>query len=292
MVGEKASGKGGARVAGVVVLYHPGTELADNIASYLGELEFLVAVDNTEYPDPAVAGLLAGMDCVEYLPMGDNLGIARALNVGAERAIAAGCEFLLTMDQDSRADTGMVASLLACCEREGEKAGIVSPYHVTRPGEAPPPGNACREVPIAMTSGNLVRLSAYRKTGPFWDELFMDFVDVEYCLRLRRAGYRIVRADGALLHHAVGEKLRVPFLGGGFYLTSHTPLRKYYKTRNRLYVAARYGASFPDFCRRDRRRFVLELLRLLLFEPRKGEKLRMMWRGWSDFRRGKMGKIG
>ena len=292
MVGERGNGKRGARVAGVVVLYHPGADLADNIASYLGDLEFLVAVDNTERPDPAVALLLANLAGVEYLPLGDNLGIARALNVGAEKALAAGCEFLLTMDQDSRAEAGMVASLLACCERAGEKAGIVSPFHVTRPGEAPPPGNACREVPVAMTSGNLVRLAAYLEAGPFRDGLFMDFVDVEYCLRLRRAGYRIVRADGALLRHAVGEKLRIPFLGGDFSLTSHTPLRKYYKTRNRFYVAAQYGEDFPDFCRRDRRRFVLELLRLLLFEPRKVEKLRMMWRGWRDFRAGKTGKRG
>jgi rhamnosyltransferase len=75
------------------------------------------------------------------------------------------------------------------------------------------------------------------------------------------------------------------------YLTSHTPLRKYYKTRNRFFVADRYKKVFPAFCRADRVRFCLELLRLLFFEKNKKEKLYMLRKGYVDYRRGRLGRF-
>jgi rhamnosyltransferase len=141
-----------------------------------------------------------------------------------------------------------------------------------------------------MTSGSLLDLRAYVKVGPFLDGLFIDFVDIEYCLRLRAAGFRIMRGGGAVLEHRVGEIITIPLGARGFHLTSHSPLRKYYKTRNRFYVADRYRDIFPFFRFRDMARFLLELVRLLIFEDEKVEKLRMMGKGYRDYRKGRLGK--
>lgn len=274
------------RVAAVIVLYRPDGEVLENIDCCRGQVEQLLVIDNTEGPDPALANRLREREGVEYFPLGENLGVARALNIGAEKALERGFRLLLTLDQDSRAEKGMVAALLSCYAADAaETIGIVAPVLITGQGRTSSPESRCETAGIVMTSGNLLNLEAYCAVGGFRDELFIDFVDIEYCLRLKCKGYRIVRATGALLHHQVGTRLMV----GPVQLSSHSPIRKYYKTRNRLAVACRYGKYFPAWCLRDMLRSILELGRLICFEPEKGAKLRMMWRGFRDFRRGKFG---
>ena len=282
---------GKPRIAGVVVLYQPGEEVADNVSTYIGEVEVLFAVDNSDDDGNCSAGRLKEMEKVVYLANRTNLGVAAALNRGAGLALERGFDFLLTMDQDSRATPGMVRAMLDCLNvlTPGD-IGIVAPFLATRPGERPVGKADCPEVETAMTSGSLLDLRVYEKAGPFLDELFVDFVDIEYCLRLRASGYRIFRANRAVLEHRVGELMKVPMVGGDLYLTSHAPLRKYYKTRNRFFVAKRYRTLFPEFCLRDRVRFFLELVRLLLFEGEKRQKLAMMAKGYCDYRKGRMGR--
>jgi rhamnosyltransferase len=223
-----------------------------------------------------------------YLPQGENVGIARALNIGAARAFAAGYDLLLTMDQDSRAEPDMVAKLLECRSAEGgSTVGIVAPFHMTRAVRRPPPDVACTEVMTPMTSGCLLDLAVWQTVGPFRDDFFIDFVDNEYCLRLRREGYRVLRANRAILEHAVGDITRY----GPIIATNHSPLRRYYKTRNRFVVNREYRHDFPLHCLIDRIRMMKEIGSIVLFEDEKWAKLRMMWRGWRDYRRGRMGKF-
>lgn len=279
------------RIAAVVVLYHPGDDLLENIASYGSQVDVLFAVDNSEGETSSVVRELGRIGNVTYRANGRNLGVARALNIGAELAREQGCDYLLTMDQDSRAEPGMVDELCACLgSPPAPGIGIVAPFLSTKPGQAPPGAVRCEDVPTAMTSGSLLSLAAFRTVGPFMEELFVDFVDIEYCLRLRSRGFRIVRANRAVLAHHVGQVLKFRLFSRDLYLTSHSPLRKYYKTRNRFFVSDRYKSVFPAFCRADRIRFCLELLRLLFFERDKREKLAMMRKGYADYRRGRMGR--
>lgn len=270
-------------IAAVVVLYNPDARVLENVDSYRAQAAVLFAVDNSDAADKSVIAGLKVRDNVVYIPNYGNVGIARALNRAAEYALDQGFEFLLTLDQDSRALPGMVPALVNC---HGQGIGLVAPLLLTHPGIARPEGCTCRPVRTAMTSGSLLNLEAYRHVGPFRDDFFIDFVDIEYCLRLQRHGYRVLQTDRAHLEHHVGRRLGA----GRFGVTTHPSLRKYYKTRNRMQVWQEYGRDFPGYVRMDSIRFVLELARLLLFEPEKKVKLRMMWRGWRDYRERRFGK--
>jgi len=271
------------RIAVMGILYNPPADVLGNIVSYLDQVAALYVVDNSDEPSNWLVERIQGDGKVHYLCKRGNLGVATALNCGAEMALTDGFEFLLTMDQDSRVLPGMVEALMAC---HGEEFGLVAPYLLTRDRQIPPVNKMCRPVLTAMTSGSLLSLEAYQKVGPFRDDFFIDFVDIEYCLRLQRHGYKILQADGAHLEHHVGRRVGK----GWFSVTTHPPLRKYYKTRNRFQVWKEYGADFPGYVWGDRLRFVLEFGRLLLFEPEKRAKLHMMWRGYRDYRAGRFGK--
>jgi len=273
------------RIAGVVVLYHPTREVVGNIASYLDQIELLFAVDNSD--DTACAALpgFAGPKVV-YLPNHGNLGMAAALNIGAQRALAEGYDLLLTMDQDSFAAPDLVPRMLGCLAgRDPEGIGMISPFHVTKSGHLPG-SETCQDVMTPMTSGCLLNLRAYREVGPFLEKLFIDFVDNEYCLRLRQHGFGVVRANLARLEHSVGDTRKF----GPFIATNHSPLRRYYKTRNRFLVFVRYVRFFPGHCLFDLVRLAKEIASIVLFEGEKLAKLRMMVRGAYDFLRGRYGR--
>jgi rhamnosyltransferase len=276
-------------IAGVVVLYRPSADVLENIRSYIGQVGVLYAVDNTGDPDMSFVSELERIPGTRYLPNGRNLGVATALNIGARRAIDDGYEWLLTMDQDSTATPGMVATMLACLSHPGaESVGIVSPVHVQVGGAPLETRGRCTVVLKAMTSGNLVRLSAYAAVGPFMDELFIDQVDNEFCLRLRTAGFAVVEAGEAALAHRVGDVRRHKF-PVPMHTSNHSPVRRYYITRNRFYVGRMYRAQFPEYRRFELGELAKDVLKILLHERQKLLKLHMMVLGFLDYRKGKLG---
>ena len=273
----------------MVVLYRPGAEVLENIRSYVDQVEVLHAVDNTEDPDTSFVLALERIPATRHLPNGRNLGVATALNVGARRAIEDGYDWLLTMDQDSTATPGMVAAMLDCVSRPGaESVGLISPLHVQVGGKRLEPQERCAEVLVAMTSGSLIRLSAYATVGPFLDELFMDQVDNEFCLRLHAAGFGVLQAGEAVLAHRVGD-VRHHWFPVPMYTSNHSPVRRYYITRNRLHVGRIYRDRFPEYRRFEARRIAIEAVKILLHERQKMLKLRMMARGFRDYQRGRLG---
>jgi rhamnosyltransferase len=276
-------------IAAVVVLYNPDEGAAKNIASFAGQVAKVYVVDNSEYPQIGLSRLLAAEN-IEYLPQGENLGVAAALNIGAERAVDEGFDYLLTMDQDSRAAPDMVATLLGCMGGR-ERIGIISPFHALSSGPKPA-SSGCEEVLTVMTSGNLLDLAVFRKVGPFLNGYFIDYVDDEYCLRLNAAGYKVIRCNDAVLEHNLGKITAHHYRGRTVCVANQNPLRRYYMTRNRFFVIEKYRNRFPEYCRSQLVNLRGEIKGIILFEDEKFRKLLNTAFGYLDYLRGRMGKFG
>ena len=280
-------------IAGVVVLYNPAPSVVENIRSYANDIDFLFIVDNSETPDVGLTTLLRKtFPRAEYISYGLNLGIAKALNAGAESALARGYKWLLTMDQDSKAGNAMLHHLTAPLRPiEPEDIGVLAPWHAdinTPEADAP---TDVEEVATMMTSGNLLSLAAFRRVGRFEESFFIDYVDHEYCLRLRAWGYRILRVNRAVLHHHLGALRLHQRLGKHVVVSHHNFVRRDYITRNRWQVMRRYKARFPEFYRQEWKEFWRELFKILLFEE---DKVRKMWsiaKGYVHFRQNRFGKL-
>ena len=106
---------------------------------------------------------------------------------------------------------------------------------------------ADNEVPYAITSGNLVHVALYTEIGTYDEGLFVDCVDFDFSLRVRRAGYRVIRVSSAVMRHQLGETASdlPPFVRRIY--ARHSPARRYYMARNYLYLAERYLLAFPMF---------------------------------------------
>jgi rhamnosyltransferase len=281
----------GVRIAAVVALYHPVADVLENIRTWSDQVEVTYAVDNSEPPARDFAEQLASFRNVIYLPQTENQGIARALNIGAELAIKEGYNFLLTMDQDSMAAPDMVSCMIGCLEGvDRTRVAIISPFHVTKAEPKPKSHLFSQVILTAMTSGNLLNLEVYQVVGPFREDLFIDFVDHEFCLRLRENNYMVIQVNKALLLHNVGDIRVYSFFGLRLIATNHSALRRYYKTRNRFYVVRKYKKVSQRFYYENIVRFIKELLVIALFEKNKVDQYRMILKGFLDYRRSRFGK--
>jgi len=231
-------------VLAVVVSFNGGDRLRETVEALRPQVARVHVVDNGSGDETlAVLAALETAPGVTVERMGVNRGIAVALNRGVVAAQAAALPWLLTMDQDSLIDAGMIAAYARLLAAHPERE-CLSPTIVTgaRRGAPAPDG----EIAYAITSGNLVRTRVAEQVGGYDDGLFIDCVDFDFSLRLRRAGHRVYRVHDALMRHRLGEEREVPRWASRFY-AMHAPARRYYQYRNFLYLAERHLLRFPGF---------------------------------------------
>lgn len=288
------------RVCAVIVSYNPESQLIDNVCTLASQVGEIVIVDNASLPEGMqLVAEAAKQVKVTVIYNDTNLGIAAALNVGVRFALDRGYPWVMTFDQDSSAPAGFVAALLdawqACSFRL--EVALVSPRYQDRftgriASYATASVDGAGEVMTTMTSGNLVRSDVFAVAGLFDESLFMDCVDHEFCLRLRRHGYRLIEARDALLEHSLGCMELHTLAGRQFKIFNHSPLRRYYNARNRILVYRRYGSRFPRWVCSDLVNFIRELGGIVIFEQLKAEKLVAVCRGITHGLLGRTGKLG
>jgi rhamnosyltransferase len=278
--------------ATAVVLYRPSAELIRKVADYAGFIEELIVVDNTDDADHSAA--FRGIPNLKYLSCGGNKGVATALNVAARSAVESGCHWMLMLDQDSALSRQAYDRLREELTRvDAASVGLVSVLTVPKEDDfrGAPELPDSRDVFLTITSGSVLNLHAYRRCGLFEDKLFIDHVDHEYCLRLHRAGYRVIQLTRVVLDHTVGEVKDVSFFGKRLRLGTHKPFRAYYGVRNGCYVAVKFFGYHPRLVGSVRRDIAKAVVRVVLFEDQKLLRLRMMLLGFADFCRGRYGKL-
>ncbi|MEO7413128.1 MAG: glycosyltransferase family 2 protein [Opitutaceae bacterium] len=292
-----------SELCGVVVTYHPDEQVTENVRAMVGECGHVVVVDNGS--TPAICARLAGIPGVEVIALGENLGVATALNRGARRAVAQGCRWVVTFDQDSRPQPGMIAALQATAEAQPGAAIVVpcvvepdgSDYRWLRPRpqtrwlfqRIPCRGADLPAVTAAITSGSMVELKTWQELGGFEESFFIDYIDVEFCLRVIRSGRRVAVSSKAKLDHRLGNRAPGVFLGHAFRPMHHQAFRHYYIARNRVRVWRKHAMAVPhwalfDFCFANYNTF-----RVLAFEDRKWSKLKATFLGTWDGLKGKEG---
>jgi GT2 family glycosyltransferase len=291
----------------VVVLFHPDSDVDENLRALVRECGRVVVADNGCPADRR--SRLEALPGVTWLPMGGNLGVATALNRGLAWARARGFAWALTFDQDSRPEPGMVRALwqaavampkaAVICPRVQEEGADPARYRwVTRHPVVPfffrrvaCVGPDLPEVTMAVTSGSLFDLAAWESLGRFDEGFFIDYIDTEYCLRVIRVGRTVAVAGGATLRHRLGARQKRVMLGRDFRPMNHASFRHYYMARNRVAVWRRHALAVPHWAAFDFCFTWYNLARVLGFERHRRAKVKAILRGTWDGLRGKSGAM-
>lgn len=296
---------GAARVSVVIVSFNARPYLLQCLSSLAAHVTLpleVVVVDNAS-ADGSAEAVRSGHPAVHVIENRANLGFAAACNRGLREARAPYC---LLLNSDAEVCPGSLEALAAVLD-ERPDVGIVGPRTLgpdggpqvsfgpdltplaewrqrrlvlaLREGQA----SAARKVaelsareqePVWVSAACLLaRKAALDAVGGLDERFFLYEEDVDLCLRVRRAGWRVLFTPRAVVQHHLGKSMEtVPALSRLEYDRSH--LRFYAKHRGlgavallRLYLAGSAAAGWlaalgPGPVRRARRRERRDTLRV------------------------------
>ena len=257
------------KLAATVVMYNPEIYFLDNIQSYLGYIQKLYIIDNSENPRSDFFKALIANPKVELISNATNYGIAKAINIAAAKSTSDGYDWLMTMDQDSFFEKMVLEQYLNYANSYSDKRKVAIfglPYDKNFLRKVPPEEKYV-QVDSLITSGSLVNLEVLRELKGFNEKLFIDEVDHEYCFRANESGYKVVCIRTGFLSHSLGEKISASGIitGKSTIKTLHNPLRIYYIIRNGLYISKRFRKSFPDQAKKRKKLIYVTVKNNLLY---------------------------
>jgi len=304
------SGTNRPSIASVTVVYNAehivGKQLDALVRQSYG-LDEIIVVDNGSTDNTArlVSTRYPG---ITLLSLPCNTGVGGALSTGLDyAALRKKYDWVWLLDDDSVPRHDALEELvkgLGSLNGAADTVGILAslPVHsgknLSYPGLlwkngwiAPDSDRAAQNVSFVdavISSGTLIRGQAVARAGLPRADFFMDFVDFEHCLRLRRHGYAVGVVRSSVLEHEIGSPREIRFMGRSFVWADHAPFREFYLWRNYIFTIWNY---YPNW--RSKffvlRRFFRHAAVVALLGKRRLSCLRMMYLGLRDGRAGKLG---
>ena len=246
--------KNSGAVWAVVVTYRPELEkLGLLLDSLMLQVNGVVVVDNGSSESVlAWLGAYQSVIPLKVVPLGGNKGIATAQNIGIEYASEQSPGYIILFDHDSQPERDMVHKLKAVAEAKavaGVDVAAVGPRYRDERQDNPPPfiqvrglkvkrqpcacGDSVVEVDYLIASGCLMPMRALTAVGKMQEDLFIDYVDIEWGLRAKNKGFQSFGACAALMSHDLGDE---PFVFLGKTYPHHSALRHYYHFRNAIWM--------------------------------------------------------
>jgi GT2 family glycosyltransferase len=244
---------------------------------------WIIVVDNGSGADPTACVRTA---CPEAMVIrnSSNCGFAAGANRGIEHAMGLGAEGILVVNNDAVVATDCVMALVAALEDDDRLAAVgaktltqeqpprihtaygMLTYHgqlVRQQGWLEPDVTQFNElVHVDYISGcaMLLRRAALERVGLLDVEFFAYHEDLDWCMRARRAGYRVAYVPAGIVYHRMHAST-----GGGGYLSPIT----YLSARNAILFVRKHAS----WMQRLTYAFYLcgNLLKEVVFRGRRGE---------------------
>lgn len=189
---------------------------------------------------------------VRVIPSPENLGFAGGNNLAIRQAKG---KYLLLINNDTLVPPGFLEPMVAVMEAD-QQVGMVSPkiYYYDQPNMLQYAGtghiqlhtgrgrdtakhtmdegqfNKQREAAFAHGACMLIRKALCDKIGLLREDYFMYYEELDFSVRARSAGWKIVYTPDAYIHHRESSSM------GKF-----SPLKTYYMFRNRWLFVRRFG---------------------------------------------------
>lgn len=212
----------------------------------------LLLIDNGS-GDESAAVLTKELPEIPLLSLPENLGFAGGCNVGLRHAVERGYEYVLLLNNDAFPEVDMLAVLY---QEMNPAIGLASPkvlYHPERDyisfgggrqhplllevrdvkanQKDRPEWQGIEEVDYLWGTCWLVNLAAVQTVGLLDERFFMYYEDLDWSIRFRQAGFKLLWVGKARLYHQESRST------GG----SDSPLRRYYLARSSVIFFRRYA---------------------------------------------------
>jgi GT2 family glycosyltransferase len=213
----------------------------------------IIVLDNGS-TDGSVVAICEAHPDVQIIELVENLGYAGNNNVGIEAAIEQAADWVFVLNEDIIMDSECLEKLVEVGENDPQ-VGIVGPlvYHHDEPNVIQSAGGVLGKYWESIHLGKneldqgqyttphsvewisgcaiLVRRQAIEQAGMLDKDYFIYWEETEWCIRLGRAGWKIVHVPQAKIWHKGVQRNYEP-----------KPSFTYYGTRNHLRTLAKHKA--------------------------------------------------
>lgn len=278
------------KVVAGIVLYNPDiNRLKSSISELISEVDKICLIDNASLNINDIEKLATNN--VFVIKNEKNFGIAKALNQLLDFSYQTKADYLLTLDQDSILKKSMLEIMLNYVN-EKDVAMICPIINDLNRKKVIKQQNKIKELDRCITSGTLMNLELCKEIGYFDEKMFIDYVDFDYCKRIKLAGKKIIRVKGAVINHEIGKRSKHKFLFLTVYPTNHNSTRIYYYARNIKYYCRKYKNSM-DFKEKlmEYMYLVWKFVSIILYEDYKKEKIKKFVIGLKDSKKIEVLKI-
>jgi len=256
-----------SKIASVIVTYNNGDnieKLLDSLFTQSKPIEEIIVVDNAS-SDGTLQMVKERFPQVTLLANASNTGVGGGYAQGMEYAYQKGYEWIWLLDGDSLPQTSALEELAKAftgLRPVHPEIGILASSPVIpltgirwdgflwkdrfkRFLKEIPYSNKPSSVDSVISSGSLVNRAVIETAGLPRADFFMDFVDHEYNLRVRRRGYEIIYVPNSVIYHDIGTspptlsrigRVVARFIKNRDPGAIHSPWRYYYMMRNELYT--------------------------------------------------------
>lgn len=165
-----------------------------------GAVLSVTLVDNGS-DDGTLEAVTARQDGTRVIPMGFDTGLATGSNAGMARGLG---RYILVLDPNTVLAPGALRTLVEFADRH-PSAGLVAPR--LRSGQGRPQSTTDKgdrrgyEVRSAPSTAMLVPRVVHAATAGFDEDFFSWWADVDWCRRIRAAGYSVWCVPAAVVVH-------------------------------------------------------------------------------------------
>ena len=212
------------KISLVIPNYNGGKYLLDCLKSIYAtpptfSLETILIDNASTDNSPAVAK--KKFPQIQLIRLSQNYGFSRAVNAGIKKAKG---DYVLLLNNDIRLTPTAINALVKTLE-SNPRAGIVGGKMVDSQGRFCSPGfnlnpylgftiynqsgqNTEREVDWLSGAAMMIKKSVFSRVGLFDEKFFFYFEDTDFCLRVKKAGFKIIYQPRAKILHLGGLSSR------------------------------------------------------------------------------------
>jgi GT2 family glycosyltransferase len=264
----------------------------------------VIVVDNGS-TDGTVAAVRAAYPEVTMIENGSNLGYAAGNNVGIRHAVDAGAEWVVLLNNDATLAQDALARMVDAAAAHPGAGVLAGKVFFAQPADLLWYAGA----DVRLRTGYSGRVRGYRerdrpewrgveptgratgafmavsrlaavRAAPLEEDLFAYVEDLEWCVRIRRAGFEVLFVGDAVAWHSVSAST------GGERHSTHT---LYYGARNWLVTCERHAPRGPVRTALRRAVILLAFSAQALGRPGRTAQLRAVLDGWRDGRARRLG---
>lgn len=265
-------------LAGIVIYKPDLARLEENISAIKPQVKKVVLIDNNDEVSNDLFDLVSKYD-LDYISNNGNKGIAYALNRMLVYGNELNYKWVLTLDQDSVVADNLIETYLEAVDTKN--VALISPTIVDRNANLTSvhSDENYTNVKFAITSGCLTNIQVWGEIGGFDESLFIDSVDLDYCINVIKNGYTIIKSNKTHILHEVGQSEIVRLFGKDHLAFHHSKFRCYYMIRNLIYLGRKYNhISFFVYLMKAFKRMII----VLMYEKDKYNKSNSMIKGFCD----------